>query len=215
MKLHEKIRRKREELGYSQEYVAQKVGMKQQSYDAVEAGRTIKSRFLPEILTTLGLPLTELSPSLAVSNDTKFTSGRGGLGSAVLSEDLLSLPVYASAEGGQGILIINQSPIDTVPRPEPLATVRGAYAVLITGDSMVPRYRPGDLALVNPHLPPRREDGVILYSEERDKAAIKEFVRQEGSLWRLKRYLPKQAEFTLSRKEWPVCHVVVGSYSRR
>ncbi|MGB1027234.1 MAG: helix-turn-helix domain-containing protein, partial [Rhodospirillaceae bacterium] len=55
------------------------------------------------------------------------------------------LPVYASAEGGaDGEMIVETSPIEFVKRPEPLLTVRGGFAVYITGESMEPAYFRGD-----------------------------------------------------------------------
>ena len=43
--------------------------------------------------------------------------------------DRADLPVYASAEGGGGAIIITSEPIDFVRRPEPLLSVRDTAAM--------------------------------------------------------------------------------------
>lgn len=51
--LSEKIKMRREELSLTQREVAKKAGIKQQSYQAIESGRTQKPRFLYEISIAL------------------------------------------------------------------------------------------------------------------------------------------------------------------
>jgi len=61
--------------------------------------------------------------------------------------------VYATAEGSPGEIIRSTDPIDFIARPAPVAHVREAYGLVITGESMVPEYKPGETALINPLLP--------------------------------------------------------------
>lgn len=126
-------------------------------------------------------------------------------------------PVYAAAQGGNGHLIISFDAIDWVKRPAPLARVKGGYGLLIDGESMTPAFRPGDTALVHPHLPPERGTDVILYHTPPDgeaEAIIKHLVGFSDREWTLEQYRPPE-EFKEFRKEWPICHRVVGKYSRR
>jgi phage repressor protein C with HTH and peptisase S24 domain len=126
-------------------------------------------------------------------------------------------PVYAAAQGGNGHLIISFDAIDYVKRPAPLARVKGGYGLLIDGESMSPAFRPGDTALVHPHLPPERGTDVILYHTPPDgeaEAIIKHLIGFSDREWTLEQYRPP-VEFKEFRKEWPVCHRVVGKYSRR
>jgi len=49
------------------------------------------------------------------------------------------------------------------------------------------------------------------------RATIKRLRRKTGDTWYLRQWNPPEgmkADFTLSRKEWPICHHVVGKYSR-
>lgn len=129
----------------------------------------------------------------------------------------IDLPVYAAAQGGDGHMIVTFDPIDYVKRPQPLANVKKGYGLLITGTSMVPAYRPGDIALMNPHLPPMRDTEVALYHTPPDgqaEAIIKTLVGFNDREWTVEQYNPAR-QFTEFRKEWPVCHRAVGKYASR
>lgn len=129
-------------------------------------------------------------------------------------------PVYASAEGGPGEIIRSTDPVDWVPRPAPVASVRGAYGLLITGESMFPEYQAGETAIVDPNLPVVGAAVYVFYSE-RDgeaRATIKHLRRAAGDAWHVRQWNPPEgakADFTLGRKEWGKAHRVLGKYSRR
>lgn len=99
------------------------------------------------------------------------------------------LPVYGQAVGGQdGRFILNGEKVRDVLCPPPLEDVPGAYAVYVRGESMLPRYEPGEMAFVNPHAPVRNGDYVVVQIRpelegEVPFAFIKRYVsrsRQEG-----------------------------------
>ena len=49
------------------------------------------------------------------------------------------------------------------------------------------------------------------------RATIKRVRRKTGNTWYLRQWTPPEgmkADSTLSRQEWPICHRVVGKYSR-
>ncbi|CAM5575668.1 hypothetical protein MAUB1S_09677 [Mycolicibacterium aubagnense] len=129
------------------------------------------------------------------------------------------MPIYAAAMGGDGHLLVSFEAIDYYKRPAVLQNVRGGYGILIKGDSMVPAYREGDTALINPHLPPSRDSDVILYHTPpkemgEEQAIIKRLVGISDRHWKLQQYNPAK-EFTEERVDWPVCHRVVGKYNAR
>lgn len=127
------------------------------------------------------------------------------------------LPVFGTAQGGKGAVVISSDPVDWVLRPDSLLRVREGYGMIVTGDSMSPRIESGDTVLVNPHLPPRARD-VCIFRKHEDHGSVeicvKEFVRQTDDLWYVMQHNPKKS-FTLKRAEWQVCHVTVGNYFRR
>lgn len=141
--------------------------------------------------------------------------------SAVPGEQLLGtgrMPLYTGAMGGDGHVIVTFDAIDYVKRPAELENVRGGYGLLIVGDSMVPAFWPGDMALVNPHLPPARQRNVILYHTPPHGGEVEAIVKQLNTWndreWHLQQYNPLK-EFSEFRAEWPICHRVVGKYDAR
>ncbi len=82
------------------------------------------------------------------------------------------LPVFGTAQGGSGALIVTDQAVDYVVRPAPLLRVRDGYGMLVTGDSMSPKIENGDTVLVNPHLPPRNGDTCIFRSHQDDGTVL-------------------------------------------
>lgn len=74
--------------------------------------------------------------------------------------------------------------IDYVRRPPALVGAKDIYAIFVTGSSMDPEHRAGDLRFVNPHRPPALGDTVIIQVRTRDEgeteAYIKRLVRRTG-----------------------------------
>jgi len=128
------------------------------------------------------------------------------------------MPVYAAAEGGNGTMIVSTDEIDRIPRPYTLEGIAEAYGILITGESMVPAFRPGDTAWVNPRLPPIRDCEVILYQlNDRNGeavATIKQLIGWNDREWQVQQWNPPK-KFKLDRGLWKTCHRVVGKFSRR
>lgn len=126
-------------------------------------------------------------------------------------------PVFAAAKGGDGHVIVTFEAIEYVKRPAVLEGVRDAYGILLTGESMIPAYWPGDMALVHPHLQPSRDTDVVLFHlppANEAEAIIKRLVSFNDRDWHLRQYNPAQ-EFSESRVDWSICHRVVGKYNAR
>lgn len=124
------------------------------------------------------------------------------------------LPVYAAVEGGPGELVISKDPIDFVPRPWYLGNVRDGYGVVVVGESMVPAYSPGDMAIVHPRQPVILNKTYIFTTDDDDgtfKGTIKKLVGQTATEWKVEQYNP-QRTFSLSKAEWPKAVRVVGKY---
>jgi phage repressor protein C with HTH and peptisase S24 domain len=207
------IRRKREELGWSQAQLGNRVGISQPAIKKIEAGDSRHSKFLPKIAQVLAIPLSDLDLSLAgvVAAPETAPAAR------ILGER--DFPVHASAEGGPGQIIVSHDAVDFMARPAPLIHVRDSYGLLITGTSMEPEYRQGDTALVNPHLPVIQGEVYIFYAEKAGeaRATIKFLRRATTDKWLLSQHNPPDGtakDFTLARREWQWAHRVIGKYSR-
>jgi transcriptional regulator with XRE-family HTH domain len=131
-------------------------------------------------------------------------------------------PAAAAAETDLPVFVANVDafPIDWVKRPPPLANVFQAYGLLVKDTAMEPEFWPGDIALVHPHLPPIPQSACVFKTETPpggERSQLKHLVSFDDAVWHVRQWNPPKGmkrEFTLSREEWPVCHRVVGKYSR-
>ncbi|MFP6688175.1 MAG: S24 family peptidase [Alphaproteobacteria bacterium] len=101
-----------------------------------------------------------------------------------ISPSALRVPVRGTAQGGpQGAFVLTGDDIDYVRCPARLATAQGTYALFIEGDSMSPRYEPGELIFVSPRRPARIGDDVVIVRRDGDGeqcAYIKRLLRRGG-----------------------------------
>lgn len=128
-------------------------------------------------------------------------------------------PVYAAAQGGDGHQIVTFDAIDYVKRPAVVEHVPDAYGLYIVGESMVPAFEPGDMALVNPRLPAARDKNAVFYhvpptSGGDVEAIVKRLMSFSERDWHLRQWNPSR-DFTEARADWPVCHRIVGKYEAR
>ena len=137
-------------------------------------------------------------------------------GTTMRAADRADLPVYASAEGGGGALIITNEPIDFVRRPDPLVSVRDGYGCYVIGDSMSPAYEQGDLLLVHPGRPVRPGDDCVFVRDQGDgsqQALVKRLLRISPEKWRVRQFNPVK-DFDLDRSQWQKVQLIVGKYAR-
>ncbi|MGU3417685.1 LexA family transcriptional regulator [Methylobacterium sp. D54C] len=126
------------------------------------------------------------------------------------------LDVLGVSRGGDdGKLVYNGQVIETIPRPPQLENVDEAYATYVVGDSMRPRFKPGEKVWVHPHRPPRQGDDVVvqLHPEtegEPPEGYIKEFVKITPNRLILSQHNPAH-EIELDRRLVKSVHVIVGS----
>lgn len=73
------------------------------------------------------------------------------------------IPVYGRAQGGpDGKFEFNGEVMGWEQRPPNLRGVRGVYAVYIDGESMYPRYKPGETVVAHPGRPIAKGDDVVV-----------------------------------------------------
>lgn len=234
MELKDRIRAARNARGLTQKQVAEHFGIARVSVTQWELGETSPERDrLGELARLFDVKLDwlleEVGQGPAPAGPARIKTRPGQLrltgGDAQLrivpGADLVGdrdFPIYAAAQGGEGHLIVTTDPIQYVRRPTIVDGVKNAYGLLVTGESMVPLYEPGDFALVNPHLPPERDTNVILYDRDpftgEAEAMIKRLVGTTDRTWKLKQFNPEKV-FAEHRADWPICHRVVGKYDRR
>ena len=75
-----------------------------------------------------------------------------------------------------------------------------AYALEISGDSMLPAYRDGDVIIVSPGAPVRRGDRVVVKTKK-GEVTVKELKRQTAKLVELKSLNPSHSDRTISLQD--------------
>lgn len=114
------------------------------------------------------------------------------------------VPVMGTAMGanGDGAFVLNQGdPVDFARRGPGIAQNRKVFAVYVEGDSMVPRYEPGELIYLDPARPVRIGDDVLLevahpVQGEPPRTYLKRLVRRTADRVVVEQFNPaKQLEF--------------------
>lgn len=112
------------------------------------------------------------------------------------------IPVYGQAVGGvDGQFEMNGNTLFTVPAPPLMQNIKQAYAVMVSGDSMSPRYEDGEIAFIDPWKRPRPGDYVIAQIKDNEidapLAFIKRLVRYNSNELILSQLNPvKELKFT-------------------
>jgi transcriptional regulator with XRE-family HTH domain len=204
----ENVRRLREERGLSQDQLAEAAKTTQSTIDRIEREEVANSRFLPRIAGVLRVSLAELDESYSGVADAPHRAPLAPVTQIGVERDF---PVYTAAEGGPGEIIRSVDPVDWWPRPIEVLKVKGAYGMYIVGESMVPEFEPGQVAVINPNLPFVAGKPYIFYAEKAGdpRATIKRLRRASADTWYVTQHNPKQ-DFTLSRSLWSIAHRVVG-----
>jgi phage repressor protein C with HTH and peptisase S24 domain len=206
----DEIKRRREALGWSQSELAERARVKQQTISWMESKKEFVSKSLAGVLQALAEgvsahdveaskpPLTILPP---IAHTMLRNQEKPGL-----------FPVFGAVEAGGGMVIVSSDPVEYRLMPPHLGSVVDAYGVFIQGDSMTPRYEPGEVVEVAPHRPMRHNVDVVLQSRGEDgerRALVKRLLRWTDTEWHVRQYHPPK-DYVLLRSEWPLCHVVVG-----
>nr|WP_321459645.1 S24 family peptidase [uncultured Cohaesibacter sp.] len=84
---------------------------------------------------------------------------------------LPDIPVYGTAAGSiVGSMQVEEGPqVSYVSRPFGLRNSKGAYALIVTGASMSPKYEEGDLVFVDPDRKPNIGDTIIIQTQNFNK----------------------------------------------
>jgi SOS-response transcriptional repressor LexA len=109
------------------------------------------------------------------------------------------LPVVGRASGALANgLIIDNDAVDLVFRPPALSGIDQAYAIYVTGESMVPLHKPGDLCFVHPGRPCLRGDSVIIQLKHGESKPIEGYI---------KTFIRANEEWIIAQQYNPPCEV--------
>jgi transcriptional regulator with XRE-family HTH domain len=230
MSWHDLITEARNKRGISQAKLAKAIGVSQAIIGKIENHQVESTKILDRLITFFDLERDAFPPEAFGIPD--FTKDLQAFGAAQARQPLPEfardpaywaaavglvgdVPLYASAEGGAGSLIIERDPIGTEKRPHALQGVKGGYAIFIVGESMVPEIEPGDTLFINPKMPVLQNTSCVFYSNKNEEptATVKRYLRDGDGTWIVRQFNPAR-EFELDKSEWAVRHRIVSKKFR-
>lgn len=192
------LRQLREARGWSQQKLADKAGCGQPDIHRLEIG---KKKLTMDWMIRLGKalevdPKVFLEPPGATTPIFRLPGGEVAVGPKPPPQrprdDSDMIPVRSAARGGSDQeMFLSDGPIDWLPRPYRLLNVHEPYALYMVGESMIPRYWPGQILYVNPHRPATPGRGVVV-TKANHAVLVKEFVRRSNHEVHLHQYNPDQ-----------------------
>ncbi|HBE9179223.1 TPA: helix-turn-helix transcriptional regulator [Serratia fonticola] len=162
---------RREELGLTQEEVAEKAGITRMAISKIELGMTKKPRVDN---------LFALAKALKVNPDW-LSSGRGSKEPDVQRRDTGHLRVSHSKNTVLTVPLIQWSELnftddeldlpsdEVLLTPCPVPTSQGTFAVSIHSTAMLPRFEPGDTVFINPELIDPEDNKYVLVFDIKNK----------------------------------------------
>lgn len=202
-----RVRELRLRQGLTMAQLAERIGVTQPAISQWESGRERPGRE----------SLMKLAEALGTSADQLLAAGPAGGQAEILSVQALpaDVPVFGTAVGGDsGDFSFNGEVIDYVRRPQGVAQMRNLYALWVSGDSMAPWNRRGDLIYVAPSRPAAPGDHVVVELagariNEPGTAMVKLLAARTPTHVRLGQYNPPR-EFSIPLTRVKALHKVLS-----
>lgn len=185
---------------------------RQQSYAAIEAGRTKHSKFLPQIARALGLPPETLDPTAKRQEMVRETGLPYGDHASVIGPAVRKLPVIGSVVAGAWCEAIdNFQPGDAeewIDAPGPVGP--NAFVLRIEGVSMYNPADPvsfndGDKVVIDPSREAKSGDYVVAKLTGSNSVTFKR-LRQDSGEWYLEATNPDwKPRYIQINEEWQLC----------
>lgn len=204
----------REAAGLTQAQLAERANTSQSQIDRLEKGeRRLTADWMVRIAAALGVeprallggPAGPPPPARSASPPPRAEMPR-------------DVPVYGTAMGanGEGAFILNQTGgvVDRVRRGPGIAENQKVFAIYVEGDSMAPRFDPGELVYLDPTRPCRVGDDVVFIVEpeqsgDAPRAYLKRLVRRTADRLICEQFNPaKRVEFPMARVRQPLFRVL-------
>lgn len=202
--LGNKIRAKRKEQKLTQQAVATALGISRVSvtqWELNETSPTVEN--LTALAKLLKQPLDYFS-SNKIENSNWVEPNARIVGEVDFSH-ASRIPVYGQAVGGvDGEFVLNGNNLFDVVCPPQLQGVKNAYGVVVSGDSMSPRYFDGEVVYVNPLRRLKKGDFVVaqimIDENSPPHAFVKRFCKHNAEQLVLEQFNPpKELKFAHER----------------
>lgn len=180
--------------GLSQHEAAKMIGVSQQTIHKMATLGLGGIETVRKAGQVLGISASEIDSALTArkAKPKSNVARMADLSPARANQHDKMVPVMGYAAGalpGNGHLIMGEQRA-LVACPPQLANVEGAFAVYVSGTSMMPRYIPGELLFIHPLKEPAPGDYVVAQIEDETSGEVfgyvKQFLRWDGDelvLW--------------------------------
>lgn len=187
----DEIKEARTKRGLSQADLARLANTTQQTVNRIERRLTRHSRAEATIREVLRL--APLRATTAAATAPEPTTER--------MKPTAAMPIFGALDGNDGTIVVTGDVVGSMPRFAPTC-----YATYITSSAYAPAFRYGELAIINPALPPRAGDTVIVFAVDGRSARIAEFAGSTSESWELSEIGAKR--FTLPKSDYPMVQTI-------
>lgn len=227
MKWGVRLKNKLAELGWSIPRLAAEMGRPDDMSLIESLGKYVlgkvdnpRGTMIADIASAVGMTEVELRNGSLLTSGTKVPrrgepfQHNAHIGGLV--EGFTRVPLRGKGMGGRdGALIFNTDQnMGDIFAPPVLMGVPGAYAVYVEGDSMLDRFRHGEVVFVHPHMPVRKDDDCVVQIDmgegQQPHGWIKRFVSFDDKRLKLLQLNPKKF-LTFSKDRVISVHKIVMS----
>lgn len=214
-----RIRELRIERGISQDALAKAIGRQKALVSKLENGKIkLNQQYLELLSEALACAPADLlgPPSFTKTEKGKSLAKRPMIDRKRVTSGAMPrpfVPVYgpAAAATPDKVFITEDFIVDRKPTPEELSHVRDGFVMYVAGESMYPRYKPGEMVSVHPYRPPSIGHDCVLVFEADGNAIVKEFAGESDDKreWKLRQYNPEKI-LKVKKSEVRAIYAVVG-----
>lgn len=163
--------------------LAKKLGTTQQQvYQLERRNAKITMEWLGKYAEALNIPVADIMSNKETINVDSAT---------IRISNVHSIPVYGMAAAGDPELVaINDGSIIrhvSFPVPDGMKFPEDAFGVLVRGESMLPRFKPNEIVVVNPHIRPLRNEECVVEMTD-GTATVKVYQMQLADKYILSQY---------------------------
>lgn len=199
-----------EEIGWSQARLIREIrkrlrpgeaGGLQTMISKCKNGISISDAYLPHVEALLNL---HLRPDGYVSQNWQNDVDTSHMTRA-MSPSGLGLPLFASVAGSGGTMLLEEETMQRKEGPVALEGVQGAYGLRVTGSIMEPRYFPGEVIWLNPEVPGKPGDFVLLFhADGSTRRCLRWLISETETTWTVRQLNPDR-KTKMQKTDWPRC----------
>lgn len=121
------------------------------------------------------------------------------------------IPVYgqAGASSPERVFLTDENIIEWDDMPDSLIGVKGAFKIIVAGDSMEPRYMAGEKADVHPYKTLAVGKDCVIVDADDGNAIIKRYMGETATEYKLAQFNPAK-NFTIKKSKVKNIYYVVG-----